>query len=345
MSYPIPFHACSLLLVCCLLIGCQSKSESDRGRTSPQSNDSESDGASGPEAVEPNNPAASFERRVPSIGLAPTQNTIPANVDPEGLKAEDPDQSFDLKLLAWNVESEGADPVVIAETLALLNHSDRYGIVGLTEVLPQAMADFRLALGKHYKYAYTKSGNNDRMQILFNEKLFEEVRHFELQDINIQGRYRAPLVVHLKRRSDELEFLVMINHLARGKAEIRQQQATQLVEWARDQTLPIIAIGDYNFDYVFETQQGNPAFVNFMRDNIWQWVKPESWIDTNWYDDPRTPDGKDDYPGSMLDFAFVANRASEWKRICRVIVRDNDFPDDETTSDHRPLELLIQVGE
>jgi hypothetical protein len=45
----------------------------------------------------------------------------------------------------------------------------------------------------------------------------------------------------------------------------------------------------------------------------------------------------------MLDFAFVASAAKELECKCRVIVRDGDFPDDDATSDHRPVELIVQV--
>ena len=245
------------------------------------------------------------------------------------------------RMLSWNVESEGADGNVIGRQLAELNPNDLYDVFALSEVLPADLGKFRNALGKHYKYAYSKSGNNDRLEILYNENRFELVRHFEIQEINILKRYRAPLVVHLRERTNGDEFLVMVNHLARGKAEMRQKQATMLVEWARDQTMPVFALGDYNFDYVFATKKGNPAFTNMMRDNIWKWIEPTELIDTNWYDDYRNPDGKDDYPGSMLDFAFVAGPAKEWNSTVNVIVRDGDFPDDKTTSDHRPFELLI----
>ena len=40
-----------------------------------------------------------------------------------------------------------------------------------------------------------------------------------------------------------------VNHLARGNAELRQEQAKALRLWAADQELPIIGIGDYNFDF------------------------------------------------------------------------------------------------
>ncbi len=77
-----------------------------------------------------------------------------------------------------------------------------------------------------------------------------------------------------------------------------------------------------------------------MRDNVWKWVRPEPLIDTNWSD--RDGDGIDNYIDSLLDFSFLAGAAKTWRASSRVIVRENDFPDDETTSDHRPVELILK---
>lgn len=307
-------------------------------------------------------PGCSPEQKTPVVVQADPASTVANNPGREPVKPDAPStesvqppvvadetesstEPIQYRLLSWNVESEGADSGVIADELTALNANDHYDVFTLTEVLPGDFGRFRNALGKHYKYAYSKSGNNDRLEILYNEDKFELVRHFEIKEINILNRYRAPLVVHLKDRSSETEFLVMVNHLARGKAEIRQQQATQLVQWARDQTLPVFALGDYNFDFVFETRKGNRGFENMLRDNIWRWIEPAELIDTNWYDNPRDPDGKDDYPGSILDFAFVAGPAKDWTSVCNVIVREGDFPDDEKTSDHRPFELIISQND
>jgi endonuclease/exonuclease/phosphatase family metal-dependent hydrolase len=125
--------------------------------------------------------------------------------------------------------------------------------------------------------------------------------------------------------------------LARGDAEFRQQQAVGLREWARNESTPIIAIGDFNFDYDFNTKKGNSGFDAFLKDGVWKWIKPVEMIDTNWSDD----NGKDRFPDSMLDFNFVAGAAKEWYAERRVIVREGDFPDDEKTSDHRPVELIL----
>ena len=82
-----------------------------------------------------------------------------------------------------------------------------------------------------------------------------------------------------------------MNHLARGDKIFRQAQARTLREWARTKSSPIVAIGDYNLDFVFATERGNPAFEEMMRDNVWKWIRPDSLVDTNWSD--RDGDGID----------------------------------------------------
>ena len=255
---------------------------------------------------------------------------------PEQVVAAKP--KFEIEFLSWNLESEGSDPTVIGQQLA---DRRRYDVYALSEVLLSAKEILENSLGENYVSVVSESGFNDRLAIFYDSTKFEELKHFEIREINFKHRYRAPLVVHLRHKATHVEFLVMNNHLARGKAPIRQQQATQLVEWARTQLMPVVALGDYNFDYVFETKKGNEAFSNMLKDNVWEWVKPEQLIDTNWYDNPEDPDGEDDYPGSMLDFAFVSGPAKDWEKRCRVIVTDGDFPDDENTSDHRPFELTV----
>ena len=44
----------------------------------------------------------------------------------------------------------------------------------------------------------------------------------------------------------------------------------------------------------------------------------------------------------MLGSNFVAGAAKDWNAECQVIVREGDFPDDESTSDHRPVYLQLK---
>jgi endonuclease/exonuclease/phosphatase family metal-dependent hydrolase len=124
-----------------------------------------------------------------------------------------------------------------------------------------------------------------------------------------------------------------------ANAELRTEQANGVREWGRDQALPTVAVGDFNMDFVFATERGNEGFTAMLRDNVWQWVRPEELIDTNWSD--TDGDGMDNFPDSMLDFAFVAGPAKDWQPVSNVTVRNGDSPDDATTSDHRPIELLL----
>ena len=249
-----------------------------------------------------------------------------------------------LSILAWNVESGGNDPNVIASQLSSLTG---YQIYGLTEVHPSNSRRYVQALGEQFNYVVTVTGKNDRMVLAYDKGRIQLVEHAELEahkshrmnDANF--RHRSPLLGKFLDRQTGIEFLVVLNHLARGSAEIRNEQAVALREWAKDQTFPIVGIGDYNFDFSFPTQKGNRAFVEFTKDETWEWVRPDPLVDTNWAD--RDGDGLDNYPDSCLDFMFVSGEAKNWSPVASVIVRDGDFPDDKTTSDHRPVVLYLAI--
>ena len=245
--------------------------------------------------------------------------------------------STKLKIIAWNIESGGNDPNVIAQELKALNAADVYC---LNEVHPDNFQVYEKALGKTFDAVHSDSGFDDRLQILYSNQKFKLLESKEMHSLN-DGRHRAPLYVRLQEKASQTEVVVVTNHLARGNAKYRKEQASGLREWAREMsaTTALVCIGDMNMDYTFATDKGNDALPEILRDNIWKWCKPAELIDTNW--DDRDGDGKDNYPGSMLDLAFVAGPAKTWNPVCRVIKRDGDFPDDRKRSDHRPIELVL----
>jgi endonuclease/exonuclease/phosphatase family metal-dependent hydrolase len=149
-------------------------------------------------------------------------------------------------------------------------------------------------------------------------------------------RARSPLAVRLRERDGQRTFWVIANHLARGEADLRIDQARLLRQWAEDHDGAIVAVGDFNFDWDIPTRRGNAAFDAMLEGDVWEWLEPESLVDTNWTNDRQNP-GHDRYPDSILDFVFVAKAARDWRGESRVVVRPGDFPDDETTSDHRPV--------
>lgn len=259
--------------------------------------------------------------------------------DGEAVKLKSP-----LSLLFWNVESGGADaPTIAAQLGELAGHT----IYGLCEVPGSAFEVYQTALGNDFKSIRGTHFKEDHLQLIFDDRQLQLLSWNEVDEVgdirmnNLTRSHRSPLLARFKQRDGGAEFYVMVNHLARGDEDFRQNQAAGLREWARNRQMPILAIGDYNFDYVFATDRGNRAFSEFLQDNIWKWIRPVEMIDTNWYDEDA--DGNDDYPGSMLDFMFVAGSAKQQQWKCEVIVRDGDFPDDERTSDHRPVVLTLQA--
>lgn len=248
----------------------------------------------------------------------------------------------DLKILSWNIESDGNSPEVIAKHLKTFNG---HSIVALQEVRPENESRYTTALGATKKSLISKSGRSDRLMIVYDTSRLELMSFSEpssYQDHRLNdGNHRSPLIAVFRDQITGKEFTFLTVHLARGKAKFRNEQAMGLREFARNSGMPMIAAGDFNFDYDFRTSKGNSAFVEMLRDNIWFWVKPEPLIDTNWSD--RDNDGKDNYPDSMLDFCFVGNGVKEWSIECDVVVREGDFPDDKKTSDHRPIEIRFQV--
>ncbi len=263
-------------------------------------------------------------------------------------KAINSSPAFTYSILHWNVESGGSDPVIVAAQLVELGP---YDVIGLSEV--DQPETFELAINNkwpdQYRFIRGLSGANedredDHLWMAFNREKFDLVENEEMKEVGgfvfDDGHHRVPLYVRLKDRNNGQEVVFLVNHLARGDEAFRQSQARTLREWARNKSNPVVAIGDYNLDFVFATQKGNKAFDEFMQDNVWKWVRPEPLIDTNWSD--RDGDGVDNYVDSLLDFSFLAGVAKTWESSSRVIVRENDFPDTDKTSDHRPVELILK---
>ena len=256
------------------------------------------------------------------------------------------DDSGTIGFLTWNVESGGNDPETIARQLSKLSG---YAIYGLCEVAPENAEIYRRSISVLLESVMSETGHSDRLMFIYNRFRVEMVASEELHEFdgvqrNDENRnHRSPLVAEFKDKITSDQFKVVLVHLARGNAELRQHQALGLRKWAEAQTLPVFAIGDFNFDYDFPTQKGNKAFDIFTEGDTWQWVKPDPLVDTNWSDPDG--DGMDNYPDTCRDFIFVANAKEEWTLESTVIVRDGDFPDDDRTSDHRPVEVVIQRQE
>ena len=274
----------------------------------------------------------------------------------------------EFRLLAWNVESNRpgqppvSNPLVIAEQLSELmrDPATRAEVVVLSEVDPVTVQRFQKAvaegLGSEIDFVTSGSGgfqDTDSLMLIVDKQRFRIEEAVELHRYagiaaNFNNpetdsadfgalRARSPLAVRLVDLKSSDSFWVIANHLARGEAELRTDQARMLVKWAADRQEPVITAGDFNFDFEFKSARGNPGFQAMMEGGVWEWLKPDPLLDSNWSDDRQAlPQRVDRYPDSILDFVFVANGAKQWQGEADVVVRPGDFPDNDQTSDHRP---------
>lgn len=235
----------------------------------------------------------------------------------------------------WNIGLDDADPQAIAQLLAdyqgvelwgLAEVNDGGGVVSLLEKAAEAgeNADFRAVLGT--------SGDAMRLLAIYNAQRYDLLDWEELDAINTTGSARAPLVLHLREKSSGAELLFMVNHLYRSRDHERLRQAGLLAQWAAEQTLPIIAVGDYNFDWAVRGGERNhdPAYTALTANGVWDWVRPATLVTTQCSGWPCTYN-------TVLDFVFTAGPAQNWPARSVIVVIPGDFPDDTRRSDHRAV--------
>lgn len=248
-----------------------------------------------------------------------------------------------ITVIGWNAESGDANPDTIARRIADIDDCDIWGIC---EVQNSNWANqFDLAAedgeGASFDHIFGTTGAGDKMQIIFDSDRFELLDDFELHRINLGGSVRAPLIGHFRITGTSIEFLFMINHLHRTKAHRRHEQAKLLNLWASKQTLPIIAVGDYNFDW--DVDQGelvhDDGYDHMVHHGQFTWIRPSELKKTQ---------SSNDFD-AVLDFIFLGGNTWTWKARSEILQRDdNDTDDDSMTdnnqvSDHRPVRGIITI--
>ena len=252
----------------------------------------------------------------------------------------------EMTVVSWNVESGGADPATLAQRIRDLDGVDLWG---LSEVQSSSWAQqFERAAeedepGDFYSFLGT-TGDSDRLLILYDSRQFTELERFEMTWADRPWyrptmRLPQPLVAKLRHNATGQEFFFMVNHLCQGRgAESRRlDQATALNEWAAAQTLPVIAVGNYNFDYDLDLgaddENYEKGFGNMIRNAVFTWVFPEPLVATH-----CSPQNR------ILDFVFLANATGVMTGASEVLEVPGDCPDDDRTSDHRPIRAVLTIG-
>ncbi|MEB3279328.1 MAG: endonuclease/exonuclease/phosphatase family protein [Lyngbya sp.] len=248
-----------------------------------------------------------------------------------------------LSIISYNVESddlEDTDPRLVAEDIREIAGADLWG---LSEVADQVAADiFTEAVavpGSDFESIFGTTGTLDKLQIIYNQNKLELQDSEELDNI---GGSRSPLVAHFKFLPTGQEFLFTVNHFNRGSEIKRNQQAENLRNWVQAQSLPVIAVGDYNFDFDLAKKKGNKAFDLFLQKEVMTWIKPNC-LKTN--SCPPTGTQCDPQYASILDYVFVSPMAKNWPGESDILLIQKQVcqKEKEGFSDHYPVTANFSI--
>jgi endonuclease/exonuclease/phosphatase family metal-dependent hydrolase len=247
-----------------------------------------------------------------------------------------------LTIVAWNIESGKSTNTAVGNRIKEFQSVD---VWGMSEVLNDTAlraveiaaedgenADFKRILGT--------TGGADRLGIVYNANRFTEIRRDELTDIG-SGNQRAPLFAELKENSTGKRFIFMVNHLARGDNALRHEQGRKLNNWVRQQSLPVIAVGDFNFDWRVNggDQNHDRGYDLMIADGFWAWVRPAILVRSQ-----CAPNFD-----SVLDFVFVNQSARLWSGRTEILVKTGDCPANYTNDlenpDHRPVRAVFNMSD
>lgn len=243
-----------------------------------------------------------------------------------------------LVVAGWNLESGDSN---IDFLTPYVTASPEVDIWGFSEVLVSNAGRLRQAAlpNGNFRYILGTTGSNDRLLILYNTDRFEELDVEELDDINVTGTARAPLVATFRDRATGQTFRFMVNHLFRTDNAARREQSTLLNQWVATQNDPVIAVGDYNYDWDVDNGENNhdQGYDLLTASNRWRWVRPA--------DLERTQCGS--FGNCILDFVFVNSDANQWNGSSEIQTGDPAFCDENGVeqgstdnglkSDHKPV--------
>lgn len=259
-----------------------------------------------------------------------------------------------LSVVSYNVESDGdTNPEQVAEDIANIDGSYLWG---LTEVEgDSAVRHFMIGMqsarrsGK-FRYFMSRSGSvrdrkDDHIAIVYDSLVLSllETQELHFVRVNQNGGFnpglRGTLVGRFEHKPTGKEFLFAVNHLkcCGNGITTRMRQINLFRDWAVQQDLPIIAVGDWNTPVELGSGSPVPAsdFDAIVSGGVFDWVKPTNPIKT------QCSAGYN----SMLDHIFTRGAASTWGGSAEILFTDQAYCDREKdgTADHRPVRAVFDI--
>lgn len=265
-----------------------------------------------------------------------------------------------LVVVTYNVESDAdTNPDRVADTIATVVNSTPIppALWGFSEVPDTAAANqYAAAAGNGFEVIVGTTGNSDKLAIAYDPDRLKLVDGSVVELTN-SGGSRAPLVAEFEVLPGGPAILVVDNHFNRGSEDRRNAQARFLRGWIEERTQPVIALGDFNFDYAVDLDfvqpsncrqvdiaAGNEAFQIFTTSDAIRWIEPDC-LNDPMIACPPTGTACDPCFNSILDFVFLAAAAKDWPGRSQILRPRPDYCEVEGAggADHYPVLAAILI--
>lgn len=239
-----------------------------------------------------------------------------------------------LSVVGFNIESGGSSDHVIA---LQLDKSVGVDIWGLGDVwddgdwLERLQRGAASGEGSEFGVILGETGGDSRLMALYRQSRLEYLGHEEIGSAQASQRDPAPLAARF-RLDGETEFLFLVVNLSQSEKR-RKSQVDALIAWAAGQSIPVVAAGTFNFGLDVDGSGGRGELEKLTAAG-WKWVRPREDVAT--YCDSGAP---------VQDLVFLAGSATAWGARSDVMFPQNNYcPDDDRTSDHRPVLANLDTG-
>ena len=256
-------------------------------------------------------------------------------------------QCVEVSLIAWNMESGDADPELLGKQMA---QKGRIDLWGLSEVQSQVELDkmetaYESVIGLNYTAVLSQDGGGDRLAYLYNPTEFKQIGpSITVDTVRVRQGLRPSFGAEFEHLESGQRFIFLVNHFkcCGGPAHIatRVNQAKALNAYARAQSLPVLAVGDFNTPVPITGNELPPGLKQLIVEGPFRWIKPEVLV--------RTQISK----ATVLDFVLVANAVPSWEASSQILSREGNlvpkasedsFSDDNQQTDHRPVLAVFQM--
>lgn len=244
-----------------------------------------------------------------------------------------------VQVITWNVDSKGITNDSVTARIREYQGIEIWGLINVSDDQTLKAVEEAVAYGENavFKRVLGHTGSSNKLGVVYNSDRFSLIQSTELTAIS-SGNQIAPLLVEFLDKYSKQRFFFLVNHLEERNAALRQEQAAKLNFWVKQQTLPVIAAGDFNFDWDIESigEKRDQGFDNLTANKVWNWIRPAQLV--------KTDCSKNN---SIMNFFFVNKLAARWNGQSKVLKKEGDCQlynkNSSENSAHRPVIAVFNL--